>query len=379
MHFGEEADGNTLVVMSRKFTTEDSNDRPILLTGLKQTSLLFAFGAEDTLAYHSNNRVKKKVDLSTGTSGEKEAFVARLESTAGMSYIDLRFNAATTPSQANGINTDINIDPSYRVPASGGREILSNSRTEYWEYCFATSSHPGWSAHAGKALVGFNGILDDGASRPDLVHHSVLYAYSGDNCKNDESIIWVGGVNFYEELPANVGMSFDRFKSFRIQVHYDNPKLETGLMDNSGIRIWLDATAREHEAGTIQLGDPRVQLSASGKTIPPGKSMWEFACPSSVTSNWHKITVFSQILHMHQTGDMMYLEVKDSNGVVKRPNAVEYFDFAWQDPTLVEPFEIKPGDELITRCYFNNQGNTPVPFGPGSDQEMCIDFIFVSL
>ena len=51
---------------------------------------------------------------------------------------------------------------------------------------------------------------------------------------------------------------------------------------------------------------------------------------------------------MHQAGDMMYLEVKNSNGVVKRPNAVEYFDFAWQDPTLVEPFKIKPGDELTT-------------------------------
>lgn len=68
--------------------------------------------------------------------------------------------------------------------------------------------------------------------------------------------------------------------------------------------------------------------------------------------------------------------MKDSSGVVKRPNAVEYFDFAWQDPTLVEPFKIKPGDELITRCYFNNKGSSAVEFGLGSDQEMCIDFIF---
>ncbi len=159
----------------------------------------------------------------------------------------------------------------------------------------------------------------------------MLYAYSGDDCSGTDSIIWVGGVNFYEELPADVGMSFNRFKSFRVQVHYDNPTLESGLKDNSGVRIWLDANARQHEAGTLQLGDPSVALSRNGgHHIEPGKSFWEFKCPSSVTQDWHEITVFSQILHMHQLGDAMYLEIKDSSGVVKRPNSVEYFDFAWQ-------------------------------------------------
>merc|ERR1711871_1534781 len=103
----------------------------------------------------------------------------------------------------------------FRTPFSGGREILpADSRTAYWEYCFPLSAHPEWSAHNGKSLVAFNGILDTGATRPDLVHHSVLYAYSGDDCSGTDSIIWVGGVNFYEELPSDVGMSFSRFQSF---------------------------------------------------------------------------------------------------------------------------------------------------------------------
>jgi hypothetical protein len=48
------------------------------------------------------------------------------------------------------------------------------------------------------------------------------------------------------------------------------------------------------------------------------------------------ITVFGSILHMHANGDMMYTEVTTAAGdVVTRPNAVEYFDFAFQDPTMV--------------------------------------------
>jgi len=225
--------------------------------------------------------------------------------------------------------------------------------------------------------VGFNGILDTNATRDDLVHHSVLYAFTGDDCGGKETIIWVGGNTFYEELPADVGMSFSRFKSFRIQVHYDNPNYEENLKDNSGVRMWLDSGARLHEAGTIQLGDPAVKMTKEANLeIPPGKSYWEFKCPSTITQHWHEITVFGQILHMHENGDQMYLEIKDSSGVVRRPNAVEYFDFGWQDPTLNQPFQIKPGDELTTRCYYNNKKSSNVKFGLGSDEEMCIDFIF---
>ena len=116
------------------------------------------------------------------------------------------------------------------------------------------------------------------------MNHSVLYAYPGDDCSGVPTIVWVGGNGFFEELPADVGMSFSRFKSFRVQVHYDNPALESNLKDNSGVRIWLDSGARAHEAGTIQLGDPAVKMTQqAGLQIPPGKSFFEFQCPASVT------------------------------------------------------------------------------------------------
>merc|ERR1719197_1087942 len=378
IHYGEQADGKTMIVASRAFTTGDSNDRPLITTGLRKQSLLFAYGSCDTLAScpHSlatGHKKKMFIDLATGDGADMSHFTARLAATSGYSFVDLHFNNASYNANIQGISK-----PQYKQPDAGGKEILdASTRTMYWEYCFARSEHPEWSAHDAKSLVGFNGILDTSATRDDLVHHSVLYAFTGDDCGGKETIIWVGGNGFFEELPADVGMSFNRFKSFRIQVHYDNPNLEANLKDNSGVRMWLDSGARLHEAGTIQLGDPGVKMTKEANLeIPPGKSYWEFKCPSTITQHWHEITVFGQILHMHENGDQMYLEIKDSSGVVRRPNAVEYFDFGWQDPTLNQPFQIKPGDELTTRCYYNNKNSGNVKFGLGSDEEMCIDFIF---
>jgi len=139
-----------------------------------------------------------------------------------------------------------------------------------------------------------------------------------------------------------------------------------------------------HEAGIISIGDASLQLAGGNADfpapveIPLGRSFYTFSCSSEMTSAWvHDITVFGTLLHMHETGDAMYTEVIRNGTVVDRPNAVEYFDFNHQDPTLVQPFIIKRGDSLRTRCYYNNPGiEKPLVFGLGSENEMCIDFLY---
>ena len=68
----------------------------------------------------------------------------------------------------------------------------------------------------------------------------VMYGYDAVGCQKSatESIVWVGGIGFYEDLPAGIGLPFSRAKSFRIQVHYDNPNRLPNLKDNSGVRVW---------------------------------------------------------------------------------------------------------------------------------------------
>jgi hypothetical protein len=60
-----------------------------------------------------------------------------------------------------------------------------------------------------------------------------------------------------------------------------------------------------HDAGVLQLGDP-VQLSTR-KNIPQGRTRFDFECPGDCTEHWEvpEINIFSQLLHMHQAGDLM--------------------------------------------------------------------------
>ena len=42
----------------------------------------------------------------------------------------------------------------------------------------------------------------------------------------------------------------------------------------------------------------------------------------------------------------------------------------------MDPYVISPGDSLITRCYYDTKTKAGVTFGLGSEQEMCIDFLY---
>ena len=122
----------------------------------------------------------------------------------------------------------------------------------------------------------------------------VLFGFSKTGCDKSgvSETVWIGGIGFYEDLPATVGLSFNRsdcrrlavsystcsplihnqsprFKSFRLQVHWDNPSATTGLTDKSGVRLWLTSASVANEAGILQLGDGPVSMQ--GQTIPTGK------------------------------------------------------------------------------------------------------------
>ena len=101
--YGEEKEGWTLVVVSRKLTTEDSNDHPLLLTGLKRTGILAAHGSDSpdyagSPTYHGATKAKIFVDLDSnaGAVGQAEWSAAKLSDATKASF-ELRANEASTP------------------------------------------------------------------------------------------------------------------------------------------------------------------------------------------------------------------------------------------------------------------------------------------
>ena len=84
----------------------------------------------------------------------------------------------------------------------------------------------------------------------DLFYGSTLY-------------VWAPGEGTLN-LPENVGVGVLGelgYKSFRLEIHYDNPTLVPGVLDSSGVRVYYTSQLREHDLGVLSVGDPALLLS----------------------------------------------------------------------------------------------------------------------
>eukprot|EP01087_Luapelamoeba_hula_P007327 TRINITY_DN1793_c0_g1_i2.p2 TRINITY_DN1793_c0_g1~~TRINITY_DN1793_c0_g1_i2.p2 ORF type:complete len:283 (-),score=36.81 TRINITY_DN1793_c0_g1_i2:62-910(-) len=89
-------------------------------------------------------------------------------------------------------------------------------------------------------------------------------------------------------------------------------------------------------------------------------------------------------LHMHQTGARMWdthwaANASDPKGtLVGAVNSVYFYQFSMQQITYHSPpYIIKRGDRLSVNCVYDTTGRrNPTEFGPSSDDEMCLHFLF---
>jgi hypothetical protein len=100
----------------------------------------------------------------------------------------------------------------------------------------------------------------------------------------------------------------------KMEVHYNNPSMTSGNINRSGARLTFTTNLREFDAAPMILGDPLLGL----RNVPIGEgwSEWDFNCPSSCTKNYldQEITVFTNWLHMHESGERMVFKQYNTEG-----------------------------------------------------------------
>lgn len=162
-----------------------------------------------------------------------------------------------------------------------------------------------------------------------------------------------------------------------IQTHYNNPNNLQGIKDNSGVRLWFTAEnkLRPVEMGILRLADPDVQMASQDLINPNGYSSYTFNCPEMLNKLPHAITAFKMAHHMHISGVEAELNLTRQGQVVGQYRA-DYFDFTFQNFINLNT-TILPGDSFSTRCSYNsNIPGSNKKFGFGSNDEMCIDYVF---
>lgn len=232
--------------------------------------------------------------------------------------------------------------------------------------------------------------------KSSLVHHMVLYkcekpviqAPDDHRCNMGSCFtFWtgwaVGGRPL--QIPSDVGLPVGDgpdcvtagcSRYLRLEIHYNNPNLIPGTVDDSGFELIVSPTLRTYDLGVITLGPLYPWLS-----IPPQTPYYSASniCPGSCTAKFIPSTgvkILANAFHMHQVGAAMWTQHIRNGTEIQPLGNMTHWDFNFQSAQRTDSV-LYPGDSLITTCVYNTVGkDTVTRGGEGSDNEMCFNFVY---
>jgi len=355
LQYSQTHGGVLIVEVSRLLDTGDTQDHKII----NDTELLMelhfiisAWGDSPTVSYHGrNNRAKGALRFYGKGLDEWDMFEESMDTEAEGSF----FVGAED----------------YPIPSRD---------TKYKRFCFDETHFVAMGVPMNQSLhvIGIKPVIDPRTAK--YVHHFTVTTNEGGSC--DTGMV---GTSIYGWAPGGLPLSFppifgsplgaDGFTFYSLTIHYNNPDLEEGMLDSSGIQLYWTTQKREQEVGGFILADPQTALK--GHPVGGGVSKHVFDCPASCTTLTltglkEPITVFKEQFHMHQTGIMASNSIIRNGEVVHSTN-VQFFDFEQSGSIGVqqETFQILPGDSFRSTCYYDSP-NDGHKFGLSSQEEMCL-------
>jgi hypothetical protein len=360
---------HTMIEGYREFLAVDPrHDRSLSENEADVSRFIFALGPTSQLSYHGDNAWQCRVRLFSTTA---------------------HLMGVAEPPQKNPL---VDSGHPYYFVGFGAGHVIQPRVTHYIESPCVAVEFSG-SIESGTAgvvtgqsnisapayIIGFMSQIHPATAK--FVHHLVLKGHNSATCDRSSGISSdVAGFGYdpesYYEFPPDVALNIARFRGITIQFHYHNPSLETGYTDFSGIRMYYQTTPRTHSASILQIGDPVIQTRPS--TIPMGVTTYNYECGSTCTNLFPRsITVFGAFQHMHSNGVMFENKFYRQSATEPYFTAkAEYYDYHDQRFfNFREPITIMRGDRLQTRCTYKTLITGKV-FGMGSDEEMCISFLY---
>ncbi|XP_067662273.1 DBH-like monooxygenase protein 1 homolog isoform X2 [Haliotis asinina] len=237
----------------------------------------------------------------------------------------------------------------------------------------------------------------------NIVHHMTVYTCPTElddkynnhdyHCYhiNDDTLLscravflaWaVGGEPFY--LPTDVGMPLGMSEGpghVVLETHYNNPTLQSGVIDSSGMRIHYTPTLRLHDVGVLQTGVMVDKLHI----VPPeyesfkSRGYCTMACMERALtrSTAPEMNVFAVLQHTHLIGKGIRTRIV-RNGTEIEPLIVEdNCDFDFQETRLLtHERKLQVGDAIITECDYQSKEKGTFTYGGLSTSDvMCMSFI----
>ena len=140
-----------------------------------------------------------------------------------------------------------------------------------------------------------------------------LISQSGalDNCRSSILSGWAVGTSDFD-FPLDVGIPLgpdETFDTVLIEVHYNNPNLDSGIIDDSGLQWYITDNVRMHDAGVFTLG----HKVGDSIMVPPQTESYLISglCPGECTELLFKepINVIATFPHSHTAGASIWTQI----------------------------------------------------------------------
>ncbi|KAJ8008978.1 hypothetical protein DPEC_G00084040 [Dallia pectoralis] len=362
LEYGQENSTHTVLAFSRDLLTCDTSDKDITESTVR---VIWAYHSEDIgpsgPKYHGVNRGRKSIRL---LDPESKANIP-----SGTASFNLR---------------NINVPVPFKD-------------TAYWCQLFMIPE-----VQQKHHIIRIEPLIEKG--HENLVHHILLYQcdsrlneselFSGHECyhpnmpdsfRTCETIVFawaIGGEGF--TYPPHVGLSVGTLIDpvyVLMETHYDNPALQQGVLDSSGLRLFYTPELRRYDAGVIETG---VWVSLN-HMLPPG--MPEYVSEGHCTHECLQeslgqempsgVSVFAVLMHAHLAGRAIRTRHFRKQKELQPLSHDEGFDFNFQEFQLLNDERLLlPGDNLITECKYTTKGRQNMTWGGLSTRdEMCLSYL----
>jgi len=350
-----DGDGTTLwIEMSRELAARDDQDRDIV-KGMNR--VIWAYGSQ--VSYHGSNRGSSSIDLG---SSQRAFPPADADDTVELLFDKYAVPSVVTTYACQSFDVKDANNASRHIVAI--EPAVQEENMQYVHHFVLHVCRAGsyTTAHeTARPCIGFSPT-----GNPESGCYSVYYA-------------WARGIDALS-LPEEAGYLLHNAEStFILEIHYDNPEGESGIVDSSGVRMHTTSQLRPNDAATVVLGDGFVSRSQLADPSIKTDVVYRHECPSSCTSQLgQELNMFASFLHMHYYGKQIWTNVYDEGGeFVQTLNQVDHWDGGYQRfPVFSEPFKLQPGQQLETSCVYDvSKADKAVVPGPESHNEMCMDFV----
>jgi hypothetical protein len=190
------------------------------------------------------------------------------------------------------------------------------------------------------------------------------YQCFGDLGEATHLFIWAPGRNALM-FPPGTGIKINGNRKLILQIHY-NRNNATNYSDKSSVRLKF--------ASSVTAPAKWLMIGGLDGAIPAGRPNYAF----SSTMTAEAMTVYGSFPHMHLYGKSIKTEIVSPTN--KCMINIPAYDFHFQLSYFYnDPVQIRAGDSLRTTCVYDTT-STAAPVQPGfnSNEEMCLNFLYVS-